>query len=148
MVIDRNRPPYQARVDQKMAELRQAVNDTGCVIVPIIDGDFAYTVGLTLRGHPELLAYGPPGHVANFLERVATTFLDTGARVEPPSMVFRISETESHTLTVRGHSYLKGDPVLGMVVGLYGPGKTALVIDIDSCRCPQCAAEVLARNNV
>jgi hypothetical protein len=143
VVIDRNSPAFKARFDQKLAELRETIDETGCVIVPIIDGGFAYTVGLTKRGHPELLSFGPPDGVAHFLEEVAVKVLRNDFRVAPPSLTVDMAEGETHTLTVRAHSYLKGDPVLGMVVGIFGPGKPALVIDIYSCRCIPCTEDQL-----
>lgn len=143
MVIDRESPAFTARLDQTLAQLRETIEKDGCVIVPIIDGDFAYTVGLTERGHPELVAHGAPGmYAAGFLEELAGMVLRKGENISPPSLDFALSGDDAHILGVRPHDLGRGDPVLGMVVGIYGAGRPALMIDVMSCRCARCTLEM------
>lgn len=141
-MMDRNSPAFIAHLDQTMAGIRETIERNGYVIVPIIDSDFAYTVGLSERGKPELAAYGAPSrYCARFLEVYAERLVAPGHTVAPFTVTVGSEEDDKHTLTVRPHDLADGDIPLGMVVGLYGPGRPALMVDLMSCKCKGCIAD-------
>lgn len=72
-----------------LQQVAQVIDTHGVAIQGVLPDDhhtdlFAYTVGLTAHGHPELLIFGLPSHIAQeVLNSLALPVVRDGHRVEP-----------------------------------------------------------------
>ena len=117
--------------DQQQAWLREAIRAHGWAVQAVaadparLQPPFAYTVGLTRFGHPELVVFGLDDQVACALLNSLGVRARSGLRIADGA-VFAPGVAAPRALRAVGHPY--PDEVLFTAVRRYGPRVTALQV--------------------
>jgi Domain of unknown function (DUF4262) len=124
--VERGSAEWWARVEAHTVDIRERIAEFGFVIQPVFglaatDVNFAYTIGLTGQGRPELVCLGPtPEGCALLLGGVAP--LDTaGDEVTLPAM----GDTPALRLRLRLVDAAAGGYPLAMASRVYGRARIA-----------------------
>lgn len=121
--IERGSAEWWARVDAHTADIRGRIAEVGFVVQPVFglgphDPDFAYTIGLTGQGRPELICLGPTCEGCGLLIMGAAALDPAADEVTLPAAAEGLSP-----LTLRLRSVAVDGPYpLTMAVRMYARG--------------------------
>lgn len=124
--IERGSPQWWARVDAHTADIRDRIAEYGFVIQPVFglapgDVHFAYTIGLTGQGRPELVCLGPTCEGCGLLLSAVGQLDTAGDEVTLPA----IEPVPTLTLRLRAVA-ANSDYPLSMAARVYGRGQIAV----------------------